>query len=162
MMIRVDVKTPRNQAKKCMKTQKMALLGYKEIKKIKEENLISHNRFEWVLEIKDQEEMNNIIMKCARGEVLIKKFYSTLFKLVKRANKVAAKFKKGAAWLKRWMIKTIKKKYEGDSGKLAEYINSMDDKEFQDFLVINDEEEMRALLAGNLIKVEKIEKPLKA
>lgn len=157
MLVKIDVKTPKNQAAQCMKTQKSALLGYKQLKKVKEEKVVSHDNFYWVLQLENQKELDKVIKRCSLGEVMIKRFYSSLFKLVHRANRLCAKFGKAKTWIKKWMLKRIKKKYQGDTTGMENYIQNMSDEEFEDFLQIDDEAEMRKLLEGDLITPEILE-----
>jgi len=155
MLIKISVKTPKDQATKCIKTQKKALLSYEQRNKVIEEKVVSHKLFYWIIEVKDQKELTQVIKKAAAGEVLIKQFYSGLFKLISRANKLAGKFSKGYKWIKKYLLRTINKKYKGNSG-MIEHITNMSDEELKDFLVINDKEEMAKLLSGELIKIEEI------
>ena len=155
MKLKINVKTPKDQAAKCIETQKKALLGMAQASQILEQKLVNDHEFYWVLNIRSHREMMKTIKKCARGEVLIKKFYRTLISLIDRANKLANKFKKGARWMKRWLVRRIKTKTQGNE-ELVNAIENMSDEEFKDFLVIHDRVAMQELLAGDLITVEEV------
>ncbi len=150
MIVQVTVKTPKNQAERSMQTQKSAILGYKEKKKLIDEKLVSHNEFWWKLEIED-DELPKLIKNTARGEVLIRKFYQTLFKLLGRAQKLQLKFKKGGQWIKNYLKKKLSKT-KGNEDMIA-HIDSMKDEELTS---ITDKEEIQALINGQMITVEKI------
>lgn len=153
--LKITVKTPPNQAKPCMIKQRDTLLGFKKQKQIKEEKLIDHQTFYWVIPAEDQDDIYGITRRLAKGEINIKKFYKTLMKMIDRANKLANKFKKGLSWIRRWIIKRLKKQQQNDFVKQVE---EMPDEELKDFLQINDREAMNKLLSGTLIDVEEIEK----
>lgn len=155
MQVKVTVRTPKNQAAKCIETQKQALLGYRASSKVKKQKLVKHNKFYWILEI-EQKELPEIIKKCARGEIIIREFYKYLFKLLSRANKLATKFKKGIHWIRRWIKKRLKKTGQENQG-MANYIDSMTDDQLIDFIKVSDREEMDKLLAGELITVKTID-----
>jgi len=104
--------------------------------------------------VKDDKELNKITYKCARGEVMIKQFYKTLFKLLNRANHLASKFKKGVDWVRRWMKKQLKKQGQTDEG-MMNHIDSMSDEQLLDFIKVSDREDMDQLLSGKLISVSK-------
>lgn len=150
------VRTPKNQAANCIKTQKAALLGYKASQKVKEQKVVQHNLFYWILDLEDEKEMSKITFKCARGEVMIKKFYSTLFKLLNRANRLATKFKKGAGWIRKWINKQLKKHGQADEG-MQNHIDSMTDEQLIDFIKVTDRKDMDKLLSGNLIEITRID-----
>ena len=154
MFVKVNVKTPKNQAANCIKTQKRALLGMKKANEILEQKLVDHNEFYWIINCKDEAEYIGIIKKCALGEVMIKKFYNTLIRLITRANKLVKKFKKGGDWIKKFIIRKLNKYYQGQDNELVKSIEAMDEKEFADFVEIGDLKEMQALLAGDLITTD--------
>lgn len=158
MKIRIDVKTPKNQAPACIESQKDALVGVTKRHKIIKQKVISHNRFYWIMRVKDQKEAEGIMRKCSLGEVLIKKFYSALFKLIKRANKLAARSSKGIAWMKRWLKKKLDKVSTGNES-MKNQIDAMTDEQFIEWLKITDEEPMRKLLKGDLITIEVLNDP---
>lgn len=155
MEVKITVMTPRNQAAKSIKTMKDSLLGFNKAGKVKREKLLADNKFYWIIDCEDQKELDGIIKKAARGEILIKKFYSVLFKLLGRANKLAEKTNKGMQWLKRWLIKRLKKTYQDQSDNgMTTQIENMKDEELKEFIKINDKESMQKLLSGTLIDVE--------
>lgn len=158
MDLQINVKTPKGQAKSCMKTQRGALLGFKKTKQIKEEKLLSDHEFYWIVPSEDNSETMKIHKRLAKGEIFIKNFYKALFKLIHRANKLATKFGKGASWIRKWMVKKIKKNYQdtGSDDGLVQQIQNMSDEEIKDFIKINDEKEMKELLAGSLIEVKEL------
>jgi len=155
MKLQINVKTPKGQAESCIKTQRNALLGFKKSKQILEEKMLSDHEFYWVIPCEDTKEMMKIHKKLSRGEVFIKQFYKSLFKLINKANKLATKFDKGTSWIRKWMIKKLRGTYEEkEEGGLIQQIQNMTDEEIKDFIKINDEREMKLLLAGELITVK--------
>lgn len=156
--LKILVKTPRNQAARCVRTQKDQLLGLKKSGQIKESKVTAHNEFYWIVPIKDLGEYDKLTKRLALGENMIKKFYSTLFKLINRVNRLAKKFKKTGTWIKKYLQKRIRKMTaKGDDQQgMLDYLDDMDDTEFKDFLVISDKEEMDKFLKGDLITIKKI------
>jgi len=157
MKVKVNVKTPKNQADKCIKTQKAAILGHSQSQKILEEEVVSDHEFYWVLQLDNPKEYTKILEKAARGEMIIKKFYRTLFKLIDRANKLSDKFGKGVGWIRRWIIRKVKKQQEkGGDDSIIQQIQEMSDGELRDFIKVTDRAELEKLLGGELINVEEI------
>lgn len=159
MKIKVTVNTPKKQAAQCMKTQKKAYLGFKASKKVIKEELVNDAQFYWVLEI-EPKDTKGLYKNAARGELMIRKFYRGLFKIIDRCNKIQKKTGKGAKWLKRQLIKRLKKQTEhspDDDNELIKNIDNMSDDEFKDFIVVHDREPMEKLLSGDLIKLEELE-----
>lgn len=152
-LIRITVLTPKNQAAKCIESQKKAMLGHAQSKKVIDQKLIAHNKFYWDVSYETDKEYFDIVAKCSRGEVMIKRFYKTLFKVINRANNLANKFDKGIKWIKSWIIKRIKKIYVNNPD-MEEYINNMTDDEMKDYLKIDDRAEMEKLLEKDLIKIK--------
>ena len=151
--IKLIVNTPKNQAERSIKTQRIGLLGHKQSEKIIEEKIVNDHQFYWIIKINDQKDQEDLIKKTARGETMIRAFYSTLFKLISRANKVVNKFQKGTQWIKRWMINKLRRNNQLD---FIEKVESMTDEEIKDFLNITDKEEMKKFLEGSLIEIEHI------
>ena len=157
MKVKVSVKTPKNQAEKCIKTQRAAILGYSQSKKVLEEKVVSDHEFYWIVQVDDPKEYAKILEKAARGEMTIRKFYRTLFKLIDRANKLADKFGKGVSWIRRWIIRKVKKQQEkGGDDSIIQQIESMSDDELRDFIKVTDRAELEKLLSGELINVEEV------
>ena len=136
-----------------MKSLKHTILGVSTTKKVKREELLSHNSFYWIVEVKDYEESADVTRKCARGELLIRQFYKVLFKLIDRGNKLAKKWSKGTAWIKRWIKKRLAKMGETDPD-IINYIDNTPEDDVKNLLEITDREEMDELLNGDLITVE--------
>lgn len=154
---KITVLTPKNKAASNINMLKKTLIGVTRIQNIISEKIVSHNKFYWILAYKDQNDYDKIMKKVFRGEIMIKKFYRTLFKIVDRANKLASKFKKGIEWIRRWMLKTLKKKYQYDeSNDLYKQIKNMPQEELKEFIKIEDRKEMDKLLKKDLIKIEKV------
>jgi len=153
MNIRLNIKTPANQAHRCINTLKIQLVGLKGSKKIIKEAITSHKSFYWILKIDDEKELKQITYKAAMGEVTIKKFYRSLFKLLNKANKLAKKFQKGAEWIKRWIRKTARKRF-GEGSEALTKIEEMSDEEITDYIKIDDEEEMREFLDNEIISIK--------
>ena len=153
MKVKITVKTPPNQAARCINSQKDALIGFKKQKDVKEQKIVNDHEFYWILEVKDEKELGKVTHRLAMGEVLIKKFYRTLFKVIRRANTLSKKFKKGSQWLKKQIIKRLDK-VSMDNQDIKAQIDSMNDEEFQGWLEITDKEVMQELLSGPLFEVE--------
>lgn len=154
MKVKITINTPRNQAEKSMATNRAALLGIKHGKKIIEEKLVAHNQFYWVLDV-GPDDMQDIAKRCVRGEYVIRKFYSVLFKLIKRANRIATRSRKAGEWIRRWVVKRLKKmQQDPEQDGLAKQFENMPEKEFVDFLKVTDEAEVRSFLDGPLIILE--------
>ena len=151
--LKITVKTPKGQAQSCMKTQKAALLGFKKVKTVKEEKMLNDHTFYWIVPAKNNDEMMLMNKRLVRGEMFIKRFYRSLFKIISRANRLATKFKKGAGWIRKWMLKRLRKQVQDgdDSDGLIQQISNMSDKEIIEFIKINDKKEMEKLLSGDLI-----------
>lgn len=154
MRVRVTVLTPKNQAERCVKTQRRALLGYSKDYVVLEEKVVSDHEFFWVVEVDSPSGYAKILEKATRGEVLIRKFYRSLFKLIDRGNKLANKFGKGLGWVRKWIVRKIRKSAEGD---LVEQIEGMSDDEFKDFLKVTDRADLELLFEKKLISVERLE-----
>ena len=152
MQVKVPVNTPARQAKSCMATQKSAMLGFAGAKKVIKEELVSDCQFYWVLDI-EEGELPVIIKNAARGEVIIRKFYSTLFKIINRCNALGSKFGKGGQWIKRQLLKRLGKISGEDKGMMAQ-IEGLSDEELSQFIEVNDKEAIQKLMAGKLIEVE--------
>jgi len=157
--LKITVKTPKNQAAKCMQSQKEALLGFKKTKSILEEKLINDHEFYWIIPSKDDKETYTIQTRLNRGERFIKTFYKTLIKVLDRANKLATKLKKGTKWIKKWLLKRLKKTYQDPNNGLVKQIEDMSEEELKEFIKINDKEAIQKLMRGNLIDVETVPKP---
>ena len=76
--IKITVKTPKNQAAKCIKSQRDQLLGIKKSNAITESKVTKNNEFYWILPYKDEEELKKITQRLALGETMIKGFYKKL------------------------------------------------------------------------------------
>lgn len=156
--LKIYVKTPKNQAEKCMKTQKKALIGFNKSNKVLEEGVISHDKFYWIIPVEDDKDQKMITKRLSAGEIMIKKFYSVLIRTIDRANKLGHKFQKGIKWAKRWIVKRLKKQYnDNDEQGFISQIEKMPDEEFKDFLIIHDRKEMQELLSGYLITQERLD-----
>ena len=156
MKIKVLVQTPKNQAAKCINTQKAMLLGYSRIKDVVTQTLINDHSFYWIVDVKDLAEYTKIAKRCGTAEVFIRRFYQFLFRMVDRVNWLAKKFDKGAAWAKNWLVHSLKKKYQSTEGEndLITQIEGMSDSEFLDFIQVSDRVAMEKFLKGDLITVE--------
>lgn len=159
--IRITVNTPKNQAHKCIKTQRRSIIGLGHQEKVIEEKVVKHNQFYWIVKPKDDKDLQRMIKKAAAGEVTIRKFYSGLFHIISKANKLCAKFDKGVEWVRRFIIKRLKKvtQFKGDDDKdnLINKVKTMSQKDLKEFIVIHDKEEMQKMLKGDLIIIEEIE-----
>lgn len=155
MKLKITVNTPKNQATKCVESQKNQLLGWKISKQIIESKVINHKQFYWILNI-DDDQYNKLISNCAKGEILIKRFYKVLIKWINKGNKLATKFKQSSAWIRKWILKQARKYYKNNEDMIKE-IESMTDEDVSNFLKIDDMEEMQKLLDGALIDVEQLE-----
>lgn len=159
MKVKVTVKTPRKQAAACIKSQKKAFLGLGGAKKIIDEKVVSDSEFYWILKV-EPKDMKALTTNAARGENIIRKFYRMLFKTIGRCNALQKKFKKGAVWIKKQLVKRFRKLTESSPDDNTEFlasIENMSDEEFGDFIVINDKEAMEKLLAGDLITIKELD-----
>jgi hypothetical protein len=156
MRIKILVQTPRNQAAKCINTQKSMLLGYSRINNVVKQELLNDHSFLWYVEVKDLAEYTKIAKRCATAEVFIRRFYQFLFRMVDRVNWLAKKFDKGAAWAKGWLVQRLKKQYRSTEGEndMIRQIEEMNDSEFLDFIQVSDRIAMEKFLKGDLITVE--------
>lgn len=169
--LKITVKTPKGQAGKCMKNQKNALLGYKISKKIIEEDLINDRMFYYVIPVESNDEVNEISKRLSMGENMIKTFYKQLYKVIKKVNRIISlshKFGKIGYKAIPYVIKKIKKYLIGfipDKEQREKMIEHMEEeinnckfeKDYLQFIVIDDQEEMDELLSGDLIKIDIIE-----
>ena len=156
MKLKILVRTPKGQAKRSLNKLSATLLGYKLEKKIIEKKLINNKSFYWILEADTPKVEREITTKCARGDVITREFFKAVFKIIRRANKVASKFKKGGAWAKRWVLKKLRKQnpVEYRENDMYKYI---EDTPEDDFLVVKDQEAMDRFLAQKeLISVKEV------
>lgn len=155
--VKIIVRTPKNQAKKCINTQRNALLSYKLSKLIIEEKVVAHNKFYWVLCTNTDKDYDDLLLRVAKGEILIKKFYKMLFSIMDRCNKLLNKWAKGWMWAKRWVTSKLRKLYKGsDTNEMLTQIEAMTEEEWKDFFNVTDREEMKKLMSGELISVETV------
>ena len=152
MRIRIRVKTPKNRAPKAIEYLKDSLLGLVFRPKLIEQKVISHNEFYWILDI-NPDDLERINKKIALGEILIRRFYSVLFSVIGRANKLASKFGKGLSWIRRFLVNRLRKVYKKNSD-MIEKIEMMTDEELKDYINITDKEDMRQLLDNQMILIE--------
>jgi len=154
LILKVTVRTPKRQAESCMRTQLNAMLGLSTKRKLLKQELVSEQEFYWIIDIPDKD-YPQVIKNANKGELIIKKFYSMLFKAIHRLNQLQGKFNKGAVWLKRMLLKRLTKDVKNDKNSegMAAEINKMTDEELGTFIEINDRESMQQLLAGRLIEV---------
>jgi hypothetical protein len=150
--IKITVKTPKNQAAKCIKSQRDQLLGIKKSNAVTEAKLIAHNKFYWILPYKDAEELDKITKRLALGETMIKAFYNKLFKAIKWVNKISNKTGKTGEYLRRQFIRYFKKRYSMDDQEgFKEYING---QVINESISIDDEAEIKKLLTNPLFIVK--------
>lgn len=150
--VKVTVNTPRNQAQRCIETQKRALLGNKATRQIVSQKVEAHNRFHWILST-TTDDVPNITHNAARGEAIIKKFYAQLIKWIGRANKLAQRSSKALNWTRRWLTKRITAAGQTD---FADQIRNMSDDDLKELIRIDDLKEMQQLLSGDLITIEEV------
>lgn len=152
--MKIVVLTPQGQAESCMRTQKRSLLGFGKAGKVLEEGVIDPGSFYWIIPY-EADELPKITHKLAKGEVFIKRFYRVLIRTLDRANKLADKFQKGIKWVRRWIVKKLKKQYgDNDEEGFIAQVNQMSDDELREFIQITDREAMLALLEKDLITTE--------
>lgn len=156
MEVKLNVKTPKGQAAKCIESQKNILVGITRKDRIIKQEIINDGEFYWVLNLKDKPELEEIMMRIAKGEVMIKQFYNTLFKWIHRANKLCAKFGKATSWIKKWILKQLNKQSQAGSKNdgLIKQIEEMKDEEFTEFIKFNDIETMKEFLNQELMNIE--------
>jgi len=152
--IKITVQTPRNQAHKCIKSQRDQLLGMRKSNAITKSKVTKHNEFYWILPYKDDDELSNITKRLALGETMIKAFYQKLFKAIKWVNRIAHKTGKTGAYLRRQFIRYFKAKYQlDDQQSLKEFING---QAINDTITIDDQTEMDKLLKNPLFHLEQL------
>ena len=150
--LKITVKTPRNQAHKCVKSQRDQLLGIKKSNSVTEAKVTKHNEFYWVLPYQDTEELSKITKRLALGETMIKGFYQKLFKAIKWVNKISHKTGKTGEYLRRQFLRYFKAKYQlPDQEGLKEFIKG---QAINETITIDDQAEMKKLLTNPLFVVE--------
>lgn len=150
--LKITVLTPKNQAPSCVNTMKDHILGF--TKKVISQNVESHNRFSWIINTTTEKEYLKILKRAAKAEVLIKKFYSILFKVLDKANKLAKKGDRGILWIRNKIMKLLRKK-----GQDTKFIDSMSDKDLKEFIKVSDREEMKKLLNNDIVIIHEISEP---
>lgn len=158
MKLKLIVLTPKNQAEKSVETMKGSLLGFNLSKRVKEQKVVSNDKFYWIMEIEKEKELNKLSKKVAAGEIMIRKFYRTLMKNIDRCNKLGVKFGKGLSWIKKQLIKRLRKAtQQQQNDDFINNLESMDEPATAEFIKINDREAMEKLLAKDLLVLEVIE-----
>jgi len=153
MRIRIDIKTPPNQAENCIEKNKKVFLSRKTRDTIIEQGITDHNEFYWVLDL-DESQLLSLHKKCHLGETAIKTFYRTLIKTIRRANWLSKKFGKGMKWIRRWINRKVNKTMRGkDKDEFLHTIESMTDQEINTWIEIEDEEEMKDFLTKPIITI---------
>ncbi len=77
MILKITVKTPKNQAKPTMERNLNAMLGINLKRKLLYSKIETDCLFYWIIDIPDKD-YPSVIKNAIRGEVIIKKFYSML------------------------------------------------------------------------------------
>ena len=157
MKIKITCNTPKGQAEKSVKTQKATLLGLGLARKVKEQKVVSDTQFYWILDI-EPKELGKVTKKVIKGETIIRKFYSVLIKNINRVNIIGTKTGKGINWIKKQLIKRLKKQFEhSDSDEMIKNLESMNDEETHEYIKIHDKEAMQKFLKKDLIILEELE-----
>jgi hypothetical protein len=146
MLLRITVKTPKNQAAKCVTTQKTQLVGHDT--PIIRSRVLAHNKYYLVISTEDVE---GITARCAKAETMIKTFYNHLIKWITRANKLVKKFDKGIGWVRNYLRSQALHTYRNPQA--VTQINQISDKELRELIQIKDLKEMQELLKRKLISV---------
>lgn len=152
MRIKIKVKTPKNQAEKCVKSQKPQLLGYKLAGKVVEEGIISNTQFYWILEI-DRNDLNKIIQRAAIAESIIKNFYRKLIHWIDRAAWLGKKFNKSTEWIKRKIVAMARKNTNNDK-ETVKRVEEMVGDDLTGFLTIDDRIEINNLIKGKIVELD--------
>ncbi len=168
MKLTINVKTPKNQAEKTMRRQIQALIGYKKQKDILEQKVINDHEFQIKLYY-EKEELLQINKRLWRAEFAIKEFYKTIYKYIKRVNriinignKLGKAGKKGIQWLQKKAAKMLIKEIP-DRQQREEMMENLNIQEVQiqgnlfKEIEITDKEDMDKLLAGQLITTKEEE-----
>lgn len=137
--------TPRDQAKKCSKGFAMKHFGF--ASKPIETKVMSDTEFYHIWEFEKEKQMDRVIGKIPKAEQSIRQVHIILFHIIGRGNKLAKKFAWSLEKTRRWMLKRLKQKVK-DPKEMEDFINVIE---------INDEEELREFLAGELFKYEILE-----
>lgn len=151
MILKISVKTPKNQATKCATTQRTMLIGHKT--NLLRTHVEHHNLYHLYVQTDDPQDITN---RCAKAEALIKTFYRHLIKWLTRANKLATKFDKGITWIRTYINKQAHKLY--GKGQDLDQITNITDQELRDLIQIKDLEAMQQLLINPLITITEEEK----
>lgn len=132
------------------------MLGHKSANKVVEQKVVSHNEFYWIVQCESQKELNHLVNRSVMGDILIKKFYRQLIKWIDRANKLCDKLGKGTDWVKRWIIKKIRKTYKNDEREngFVKQVEELTREDLKGRLIITDREEIELLLQKELIRTE--------
>lgn len=137
--------TPKGKAEASSKGFGMKL--FSGLNRPKETVIVSDREFYYIYDFEDEKKFKKFCNKIPKAEQKIRMFYTVLFHVIGRANKMG---KKGA-WklekIRRWILKRLVKK--GYDKK------TMDD--FIDGINIEDEKEMREFLGGELFRCDIME-----
>lgn len=157
MKIKLTVLTPKKQAKKSVETMKGSLLGFNLSKRVIEQKVLADNKFHWIMDLKDEKELEKVNKKRVLGEMMIRKFYQILFKNINRCNRLGAKFGKGMGWIKKQLVKRLRKMTKQTQDNHDDFITNiekMSEPETTEFIKVNDRAAMDELLAKDLIVLE--------
>lgn len=165
-IIQINVLTPKNQAQKTLDRQIDALVGYKRKNQIREQKVIKHNEFMIKLEYKDGNELSAVNKRLSRAEIMIKQFYKTLYKFIKKVNRIIRignKFgkagKKGIKYIYKRAAAMLSKEIQDPKQREEMLANlelenvKIENNLFKE-IEINDREDMDKLLSKEIIKIK--------
>lgn len=153
MLYELIIKTPPGQAEKCIESNKKVFLGFGLKDKVYDQKVLAHNEYAWYLSLNNPSDYDKLLKRCATGEVSIKKFYNELFRTIHRTNKLASKLSKPLKWVRERVIRLFTKKVQ-ESDSFEDTLRGMNNEEF---LRIDDEEEMKTFLTQPLISIKQIQ-----
>lgn len=163
--IKVTVKTPNNQAKKCVQSLKRMIIGYKNEKNIIKQKVTTHKEFYYIIKITKTQDYKYYNTQTTISEQMIKNFYKQLYKVIRwtnrsirLANKFGKKGIKGIEWTKKRMNKILTNKIPDKESReklrkqIEENIQETNhNKEILQEIIIDDQKEMDELLKGEII-----------
>lgn len=163
--LRITVKTPKGQAERTMNRQIESLIGFKRKKNIVNKKVINDHEFSITMQYENKE-LESITKRLYLAESAIKEFYKSLYKFIKKVNriiKIGNKMGKAGKTGLKWLHKKVHKmliKEIPDQKQAAEMKDNLGidnvkiEKGLFKEITIDDREEMDKLLAGEIIKIK--------
>lgn len=150
--VEVVALTPKGKEKSSKLMLESSLLGA--IKQPKSRK-IGRGKITWVITCKNHKELTKLTYRAAKSDISIKKFYSFLFKIIRRGNKMCNKGEKGIKKARNWFKKQLLKQ---KNEELAAKVEGMSDQEFKEYLKVEDRAYMEKFLKKDLVTARRLEK----